>query len=157
MFARCSTDPHSALQTVQAQRVTMLCVPPPSSHTQAHTVLHVCCLLEALRGCTRATLSATQPAVLAASLPLLQPLLRLQHAFRGHAVVVTLLLKLAAEMVENHISFLRPAESDALMRWVLELLQQYSRDNRWTKNLATSRSLQVCGCGVWCTPAEPYV
>ncbi|KAG1679648.1 hypothetical protein FOA52_006165 [Chlamydomonas sp. UWO 241] len=98
----------------------------------------VACLVEAVRGCTRATLSATQPAVFALTSPLLTPLLRLQHAFRANPLVVTSLLKLAAEIVENHISFLRPAESDAVMRWVLELLQQYSLDNRFSNAQASA-------------------
>ena len=66
---------------------------------QAETSLLVCCLIESLRGATRAALSATQPAIFAITAPLLRPLLLLQKAFRGHGVVVALLLKLAAEMV----------------------------------------------------------
>jgi len=45
--------------------------------------------------------------------------------------------------VENHISFLKPAESDMLMRWILELLQQYSKDNRWSQALTSSKTLKV--------------
>ena len=71
----------------------------PTAASQAGVALRACCLLESMRGATRAALSATQPAIFALSAPLLRPLLLLQRASHGHSMVVALILKLAAEMV----------------------------------------------------------
>ena len=71
----------------------------PAAASQAGVALRACCLLESMRGATRAALSATQPAIFALSAPLLRPLLLLQRASHGHSMVVALILKLAAEMV----------------------------------------------------------
>ncbi|KAL6757386.1 armadillo-type protein [Haematococcus lacustris] len=100
------------------------------------------CLLEGLRGATRATLSRTQPTLYALTRPLLQPLLVLQRAFRAHPSVQVLLLKLAAEVVEHHVSYLQADEVDQLLRWVLALLQQYVAGNTWAAQLAGSKSHQ---------------
>jgi hypothetical protein len=67
-------------------------------------------LLETFRGATRATLSRTQPPLFALVSRLLQPLLTLQHAFRAHTGTVALVLKLAAEVVEYHVSYLRVSQ-----------------------------------------------
>ena len=71
----------------------------PAAASQAGVALRACCLLESMRGATRAALSATQPEIFALSAPLLRPLLLLQRASHGHSMVVALILKLAAEMV----------------------------------------------------------
>ena len=40
--------------------------------------------------------------------------------------MITLILKLASEIVEAHVCLLNPAEADKVMRWILEMLRQYS-------------------------------
>jgi len=67
----------------------------------------------------------------------------LQRAFKHHTLVVALLLKLAANVVENHVSYLKPEEAGALLQWVLVLLQQYAEDNQWVKQGTASKSLVV--------------
>ncbi len=117
-----------------------------------------------------------------------------QAAFKAHTQVVALVLKLASEVVEEHVSYLKvcacrvcsstkrtqrlvhgshdrdcgrpgctclpaarvvvsacvcactqPPEVEALMRWVLALLQQYASINTWAVRLTASRAQQVRG------------
>ncbi|GAX80807.1 hypothetical protein CEUSTIGMA_g8243.t1 [Chlamydomonas eustigma] len=119
------------------------CDQTASASCQSGVDLHSACLvIEAMRGATIGTLSATQPAVWNLSAPLLGPMIHLYRRLKGHSIFVALLLKLAAEMVDNHVSFLKPAELDLLIRWVLELLQQYSQENRWSLDTGSSKRLQ---------------
>lgn len=67
----------------------------------------LCGLLETLRGATKAVLSRTQRPLFELIAPLLTPLLTLMHAFRAHTPVVAAVLKLAADVVEGHVSYLK--------------------------------------------------
>lgn len=65
------------------------------------------CLLEALRGATAGVTPCTQAPVFAAARALMGPLLRLAAAFAGHPPAQLLLLKLAGDCVEAHVSYLQ--------------------------------------------------
>jgi hypothetical protein len=67
----------------------------------------------------------------------------LQRAFKHHTLIVALLLKLASNIVENHVSYLKPEEVGVLLQWVLVLLQQYAEDNQWVKEGTAAKSLVV--------------
>lgn len=91
----------------------------------------VCGLLETLRGAALATLPSTQSALFSLYSELLPALLQLHSAFKHHAQVVTLLLKLIDAVIEGHVSYLDPAQLSALLGWTLQLLTQYSKSNLW--------------------------
>lgn len=89
-------------------------------------------MLEVLRGAASATLANTFEALLAMFTSLLQPLLTLHSAFRQHAPVVALLLKLADDVVENMTSYMESAQQkEQLLNWMLQLLAQYRDSNLW--------------------------
>lgn len=50
-------------------------------------------------------------------------------ACRTQPAAVTLILKLAGEVVEQHSVYLSPADAQALCSWALRLLQLYSANN----------------------------
>ncbi|KAF5830248.1 hypothetical protein DUNSADRAFT_14821 [Dunaliella salina] len=108
---------------------------------RANAANALCSCLETLRGATCATLARTQAPLWAMTASLLGPLLALQRAFKHHTLVVALILKLAGNIVENHVSYLKPHEGGVLLQWVLVLLQQYAEDNQWVKEGAASKSL----------------
>lgn len=101
----------------------------------------LCSCLETLRGATCATLARTQAPLWTMTASLLGHLLTLQRAFKHHTLVVALLLKLAGNIVENHVSYLKPDEGGVLLQWVLVLLQQYAEDNQWVKEGTASKTL----------------
>lgn len=69
-------------------------------------MLHVTGLLECLRGAAQGTSADAQPALFAVLASCLQPLLTLQRVYHQHEPIVCLLLKLAGDIVEAHVSYL---------------------------------------------------
>ena len=69
-------------------------------------MLHVSSLLETLRGAAQGTTADAQPALFHVMTQCLQPLLSLQKVYHQHEAIVCLLLKLAGDIVEAHISYL---------------------------------------------------
>lgn len=65
------------------------------------------CLLEALRGMAGGVTARTQEPIFAALHSLMGPLLALADAFAGYPPAQLLLLKLAGDCVEAHVSYLQ--------------------------------------------------
>ncbi len=103
--------------------------------SRSDVALQLCGLLESLRGATRASLSRTQGALFALVARLLQALLVVAHAFRAHTAPVALVLKLATDVVEHHVSHLKVGGSLGAPRRVLVLAYRGS----------PSRALQALG------------
>ena len=74
----------------------------------AHRVV---CLLEILRGAARGGMYAAQGPVYGALEAVQGPLLGLAHALRQNAAVICLILKLAGDIVESHVSYLEVGPS----------------------------------------------
>ncbi|GMH33313.1 hypothetical protein BSKO_01147 [Bryopsis sp. KO-2023] len=112
--------------------------------SNSYAVRRVCCILEALRGVAAGTRQAPkcQGATFAVFLALLEPLVKIQNAFRHHPNVTYSLLRLAGELVEAHIVFLQVANARLLCQWVLELLGVYSRHNLGAVSMEASKSLR---------------
>jgi len=66
----------------------------------------VTALLECLRGAARGTSPDAQQPLFSVCASMMEPLLALQKAYRQHEPVVCLLLKLAGDVVEAHVSYL---------------------------------------------------
>eukprot|EP00798_Chlamydomonas_sp_ICE-L_P020913 gene20913-27759_t len=92
--------------------------------------VQVVCLLETFRGATRASLSVSQGPMFSVVKPLLPHLLTLSNAFKRQAAVSAVLLKLAADVVEAHVSF-------------IHLLRQYAANNPWNVTNANNKTLQA--------------
>ena len=73
---------------------------------RADVAHHAASILERLRGAALGTTSQSQPVLFAMFAGLLQPLLEMQAAARKHEGLTSLVLKLAAELVESQISYL---------------------------------------------------
>lgn len=78
-------------------------------------MLHVSGLLESLRGQAQGTTADAQPALFHAITPCLQPLLQLQKVYHQHEAIVCLLLKLAGDVVEAHVSYLLVSSGPAIL------------------------------------------
>ncbi|PSC75864.1 Armadillo-type fold [Micractinium conductrix] len=94
-------------------------------------------LIERLRGAVRGTQPATQAALFQQFTSVAPALATLFDACRTQPVAVTLILKLAGEVVEHHSSYLSPADAQALCSWSLRLLQLYSAHNLGQVSAAT--------------------
>lgn len=66
----------------------------------------VIALLECLRGAAQGTSPDAQQPLFSVYAGVMEPLLALQKAYRQHEPVVCLLLKLAGDVVEAHVSYL---------------------------------------------------
>ncbi len=66
----------------------------------------VTALLECLRGAAQGNSSDAQQPLFGVCASVMEPLLVLQRAYREHEPIVCLLLKLAGDMVEAHVSYL---------------------------------------------------
>ncbi|KAI7838545.1 hypothetical protein COHA_007688 [Chlorella ohadii] len=62
-------------------------------------------------------------------------------ACRTQPVAVTLILKLAGDVVESHAAYLPPPDAQALCAWALRLLQLYSAHNLGQISVAASKAL----------------
>lgn len=69
-------------------------------------MLHISSLLECLRGAAQGTAADAQPALFSIMATCFQPLLDLQRVYHQHEAIVCLLLKLAGDIVEAHVSYL---------------------------------------------------
>ncbi|KAK9863281.1 hypothetical protein WJX84_001780 [Apatococcus fuscideae] len=109
------------------ERVSQL---PAAEAGKADVTGQATILIQIWRGATQGMTAYSQTAMWALTQHLLQPLLSLQHIYRNHPRATCLLLKLAAGLVEAHISYLGPEDARQLFAWVLAALQQYARDGR---------------------------
>ena len=95
------------LHKVAGEVCTLASRPDLSSIAERPDVMqHVVSLLECLRGAAQGTSPEAQPALWEVCRGVLEGLLLLQRAYRQHEPIVCLLLKLAGEMVEAHVSYL---------------------------------------------------
>jgi len=72
----------------------------------------VTALLECLRGAAQGTSPDAQQPLFSVCAGVMEPLLALQKAYRQHEPVVCLLLKLAGDVVEAHVSYLPVSASE---------------------------------------------
>lgn len=105
---------------------------------------HVCCLLESFRGMAKGTQPRTQPALYDVLSALLPHLLRIQTAYRAYPHVTCLLLKLAGDIVDGHVSFLSAPAAQGLCHWVLELLRLYAKYNMGLVSVQVRRTWITC-------------
>ncbi|KAL0028613.1 hypothetical protein WJX79_005646 [Trebouxia sp. C0005] len=67
----------------------------------------------------------------------------MQHkVYRQHEPIVCLLLKLAGDVVEAHVSYLPAGDAHIMCHWVLHLLQTYSSYNKGRRSVQTAASLR---------------
>ncbi|PRW50955.1 exportin-4 isoform X1 [Chlorella sorokiniana] len=98
-------------------------------------------LLERLRGAVRGTIPATQAALFQQFTSVAPALATLFDACRTQPVAVTLILKLAGDVVEAHAAYLSLPDAQALCAWALRLLQLYSAHNLGQVSVAASKAL----------------
>ncbi|KAL4443390.1 hypothetical protein ABPG75_011127 [Micractinium tetrahymenae] len=98
-------------------------------------------LLERLRGAVRGTAPPTQAAVFQQFTSVAPALAALFDACCTQPAAVTLILKLAGEVVEYHAAYLSPADAQALCSWALRLLQLYSAHNLGQVSVSASKAL----------------
>eukprot|EP00884_Botryococcus_braunii_P007867 jgi/Botrbrau1/17081/Bobra.0647s0003.1 len=104
---------------------------------QRPDILHrVCCLIEILRGVSRGTAPRSQKDLFNLMHPILPALLRLQDVYHSDPQVTCLIIKLAGDLVEAHISFVKVAEAAALCDWVLAVLKKYSGTHMGMRSVA---------------------
>ena len=75
---------------------------------------HVTALLECLRGAAQGTSPDAQQPLFGMCANVMEALLVLQRAYRHHEPIICLLLKLAGDVVEAHVSYLSVSLSPAL-------------------------------------------
>lgn len=73
---------------------------------QPQVMQRVTALLECLRGAAQGTSPGAQQPLFAVCASVMEPLLVLQRAYRQHEPIVCLLLKLAGDVVDAHVSYL---------------------------------------------------
>ncbi|KAL0051778.1 hypothetical protein WJX82_002011 [Trebouxia sp. C0006] len=104
-------------------------------------------LLECLRGAAQGTSPDAQQPLFSVCAGVMEPLLALQKAYRQHEPVVCLLLKLAGDVVEAHVSYLPAGDAHIMCHWVLHLLQTYSSYNKGRRSVQTAASLRQDAVG----------
>ncbi|EIE26728.1 hypothetical protein COCSUDRAFT_46205 [Coccomyxa subellipsoidea C-169] len=100
-------------------------------------------LLEALRGSVRGTCPKAQPALFSVASAIMNPVVSLQRIYHNQPAISCQLLKLAADVVDAHISFVQVKDAKLLCEWVLHLLQQYSTYNLGQVSLAAAARLRA--------------
>ncbi|DBA71387.1 TPA: hypothetical protein ACH3X2_011192 [Trebouxia sp. C0005] len=103
---------------------------------------HVTALLECLRGAAQGTSPDAQQPLFSVCAGVMEPLLVLQKVYRQHEPIVCLLLKLAGDVVEAHVSYLPAGDAHIMCHWVLHLLQTYSSYNKGRRSVQTAASLR---------------
>lgn len=78
-------------------------------------MLHISSLLERLRGAAQGTAADAQPALFSIMATCFQPLLDLQKVYHQHEAIVCLLLKLAGDIVEAHVSYLSVSPAASIL------------------------------------------
>ena len=73
---------------------------------QPQVMQRVTALLECLRGAAQGTSPGVQQPLFAVCASVMEPLLVLQRAYKQHEPIVCLLLKLAGDIVDAHVSYL---------------------------------------------------
>ncbi|KAK9812956.1 hypothetical protein WJX72_006385 [[Myrmecia] bisecta] len=127
-----------------AAEVTALAGHPdlPSIADRPDVLQRVYALLETLRGAAQGTTARAQPTLFVMTASLMQPLLLLQTAYRRQPEVTCLILKVAGDVVEAHVSYLQAQDAQVLCQWVLQLLQLYSKYNLGLISVQTGKRLQ---------------
>ncbi|DBA87589.1 TPA: hypothetical protein ACH3X1_004612 [Trebouxia sp. C0004] len=107
----------------------------------------VTALLECLRGAAQGTSPDAQQPLFSVCACVMEPLLVLQKAYRQHESVVCLLLKLAGDVVEAHVSYLPAGDAHIMCHWVLHILQTYSSYNKGRRSVQTAAALRQDAVG----------
>ncbi|WOL04284.1 exportin-4 isoform X1 [Canna indica] len=108
----------------------------------ADAMYMVSCLLERLRGASRATQPRTQKSIFEMGYAVMSALLTLLELYKNQSTVVYLILKFAVDFVEGELAFLNAKETSILVNFCLRLLQIYSSNNIGKISLSLSTSLQ---------------
>ncbi|XP_042439550.1 exportin-4-like isoform X1 [Zingiber officinale] len=96
---------------------------------QADAMYMVSCLLERLRGASRATQPRTQKSIFEMGCAVMSSLLTLLELYKNQSTVVYLILKFVVDFVEGEVAFLNAKETSILIDFCLQLLQVYSSHN----------------------------
>ncbi|CAL9153708.1 unnamed protein product [Musa hybrid cultivar] len=102
----------------------------------------VSCLLERLRGASRATQPRTQKSIFEMGCAVMNSLLTLLELYKNQSTVVYLILKFVVDFVEGEVAFLSAKETSILVNFCLQLLRIYSSHNIGKISLSLSTSLQ---------------
>ncbi|THU73129.1 hypothetical protein C4D60_Mb04t19540 [Musa balbisiana] len=109
---------------------------------QADAIYMVSCLLERLRGASRATQPRTQKSIFEMGCAVMNSLLTLLELYKNQSTVVYLILKFVVDFVEGEVAFLSAKETSILVNFCLQLLRIYSSHNIGKISLSLSTSLQ---------------
>ncbi|XP_076931070.1 uncharacterized protein LOC143596096 isoform X2 [Bidens hawaiensis] len=109
---------------------------------QPDVILVVTCLLERLRGASRASEPRTQKAIYEMGFSVLQPILKFLEVYKLEPAVVYLLLKVVVDWVEGQIIYLESHETALVIEFCMRLLQLYSSHNIGKISLSISSNLQ---------------
>lgn len=93
--------------------------------------------LDIIRGAASATSPAVAATVWALMEGLLQLLLEVFQAYKSNDIVVTLVIKVANDLVEGYISFIDTQQANKLCLWVLQLIRFHAGKERKGHVVAT--------------------
>ncbi|XP_051116281.1 uncharacterized protein LOC127241331 isoform X2 [Andrographis paniculata] len=110
---------------------------------QPDIIFLVTCLLERLRGVSRATEPCTQKGIYLMGISVMNPILIFLQAYKDEPVVVYLLLKYVTTWVEGQIIYLEAQETAAVIDFCMRLFQLYSSQNIGKILVSRSSSLHT--------------
>ncbi|KAL3655859.1 hypothetical protein CASFOL_000255 [Castilleja foliolosa] len=110
---------------------------------QPDIILLVSCLLERLRGVSRASEPGTQKAVYQMGFSVMNTVLIFLQTYKDESVVVYLLLKFVTDWVDGQIIYLEAQETAAVVDFCMRLLQLYSSQNIGKIAVSLSNTLRT--------------